>query len=259
MISNFTGFSAYNFELISAKGWRVVVEYNVTLLIFGILLLLLGLVGKVKAKEIEVGTSSVSVRVVTALIGFTLMIFSFNTDIPKDFLDKFTNQATKSGKEPPEEPKVEPSERASGLDLLPPALAEEPSEKTLAQASGIASAWLDAYENGDAAALTRLSGDPLFFGNDIVKLRYELRSRYDELLAQVGNEERRNFAAEVTVETRTADQWRVEGRIYDPTAESFQAFDMIALFIRRSDGTPRGGLVIKPYGNEFRVAVVLGN
>jgi len=68
------------------------VTYEVTLLVFGILLLLLGLVGKIKAKEIEVGTSSAMVRVVTTLVGLVLMVLSFNPDIPKKFLTNLTEQ-----------------------------------------------------------------------------------------------------------------------------------------------------------------------
>jgi len=61
-------------------------SYEVTLLVFGILLLLVGLVGKVKAKEIEVGTSSRIVRIVLALLGIVLVVLSFNPDITKTFL-----------------------------------------------------------------------------------------------------------------------------------------------------------------------------
>ncbi len=73
-------------------------SYEVTLLVFGILLLLLGLVGKIKAKEIEVGTSSATVRVVTSLVGIVLLVLSFNPDIPKTFLSSFTEQTTESVK-----------------------------------------------------------------------------------------------------------------------------------------------------------------
>ena len=69
-------------------------DYNVTLLVFGILLLLLGLVGKVKAKEIEVGTSSATVRIITVILGSFLMVFSFNPDIPKTFLVKLTEDVS---------------------------------------------------------------------------------------------------------------------------------------------------------------------
>jgi len=68
------------------------VSYEVTLLVFGILLLLLGLVGNIKAKEIEVGTSSTTVRVVTSIVGLVLMILSFNPEIPGAFLSSFTDQ-----------------------------------------------------------------------------------------------------------------------------------------------------------------------
>jgi hypothetical protein len=64
-------------------------NYYVALLIFGIILLLLGLLGKVKAKELEVGTDSVIVRVVTTLIGSSLIIASFvvNPDIKNILFD----------------------------------------------------------------------------------------------------------------------------------------------------------------------------
>lgn len=71
-------------------------SYEVTLLVFGILLLLLGLVGKIKAKELEVGTSSTTVRVVTSLIGFVLITLSFNPDIPKSLLSSFTEPTKES-------------------------------------------------------------------------------------------------------------------------------------------------------------------
>lgn len=73
--------------------------YEVTLLIFGILLLLLGMIGKIKAREIEVGTNSSLVRVVTTIIGFILVVLSFNPEIPKILLSNFTNEITKSSKQ----------------------------------------------------------------------------------------------------------------------------------------------------------------
>ncbi|MDH3422971.1 MAG: hypothetical protein OEN00_08255 [Gemmatimonadota bacterium] len=51
-------------------------DYNVALLVFGILLLLVGLVGKVKAKELEIGTSSKVARTVIGLIGALLVALS---------------------------------------------------------------------------------------------------------------------------------------------------------------------------------------
>ena len=61
-------------------------SYEVTLLVFGILLILVGLLGKVKAKELEVGTSSRTARVVIALLGIVLVIFSFNPDITRSYI-----------------------------------------------------------------------------------------------------------------------------------------------------------------------------
>lgn len=67
-------------------------EFQVTLLGFGILLLLLGLIGKVKAKEIDVGTSSPTVRVITTLVGLTLIVLSFNPEVVKPFISSVVDQ-----------------------------------------------------------------------------------------------------------------------------------------------------------------------
>jgi hypothetical protein len=58
-------------------------DYKVALLVFGILLFIVGLVGKVKAKELEVGTSSRIVRLVMSLLGIVLIVLSFNPEIVK--------------------------------------------------------------------------------------------------------------------------------------------------------------------------------
>lgn len=58
--------------------------FEVTLLIFGILLLLVGLIGSVKAKELEVGTNSRVVRIVLTILGVALIIVSFNPDLVRD-------------------------------------------------------------------------------------------------------------------------------------------------------------------------------
>ena len=52
-------------------------SYPVALLLVGIVLLLVGLVGKVKAKELEVGTSNKIARIVTGSIGVVLVVLSF--------------------------------------------------------------------------------------------------------------------------------------------------------------------------------------
>ncbi len=51
--------------------------YQVAMLGFGLLLLLVGLIGRVKAKEVEIGTTSMFARVATALIGSVLVVLSF--------------------------------------------------------------------------------------------------------------------------------------------------------------------------------------
>jgi len=63
-------------------------NYSVALLVFGILLLLIGLVGKVKAKELEVGTSSGTIRSVVGTIGVVLIALSL---IETGMLDKFSH------------------------------------------------------------------------------------------------------------------------------------------------------------------------
>ncbi|MCI5224946.1 MAG: hypothetical protein D3924_20325 [Candidatus Electrothrix sp. AR4] len=55
-------------------------SYTVTLLTFGILLLLVGLVGEVKAKELEIGTNSKIVRIILSLIGIVLVVLSVLMD-----------------------------------------------------------------------------------------------------------------------------------------------------------------------------------
>ena len=48
-------------------------NYETALLVFGILLLLIGLVGQVKAKELEVGTSNAVARTVIGVVGAVLI------------------------------------------------------------------------------------------------------------------------------------------------------------------------------------------
>ena len=71
-------------------------SYEVTLLVFGVLLLLLGIVGKVKAKELEVGTSSTIARAITAIVGAVLVLVSFNPDIAKTYLTSISGSETQS-------------------------------------------------------------------------------------------------------------------------------------------------------------------
>ena len=60
--------------------------YEVILLVLGILLLLIGFVGKVKAREFQVETNSGMARIVMAFVGIVLVVLSFNPDITKTFL-----------------------------------------------------------------------------------------------------------------------------------------------------------------------------
>ncbi len=97
-------------------------DYEVALLIFGILLLLLGLVGQVKAKEIEVGTSNSVVRIVATLVGVLFIVLSFDPDLPRSFLSGFKKTEEKpvgTGKEGSEK---EPTP-------APPAATPTPSPK----------------------------------------------------------------------------------------------------------------------------------
>jgi hypothetical protein len=61
-------------------------SYDVTLLVFGILLLLVGLVGKIRAKELECGTENTAARVVIACVGVLLILASLNPDVPRSLL-----------------------------------------------------------------------------------------------------------------------------------------------------------------------------
>jgi len=67
-------------------------SYTVTLLIFGILLLLVGLVGEVKAKELEIGTSSKIVRIVLSLIGIFLVMLSLVLSSSPDTVKNYFKQ-----------------------------------------------------------------------------------------------------------------------------------------------------------------------
>lgn len=94
-------------------------SYEVTLLIFGILLLLVGLVGRVKAKELEIGTSSKMVRLVLSLLGIALLVLSFNPDIVKNFLSGPETPLVVNGRpetqpEPQTEPEPRPAEDLNG-------------------------------------------------------------------------------------------------------------------------------------------------
>ena len=80
-------------------------SYEVTHLLVGIFLILAGLVGKVKAEWIEVGTSSRMARIVIALIGIVLLVLSFNPEIPGAFLPaapEKADEATPGGSQKPE-------------------------------------------------------------------------------------------------------------------------------------------------------------
>ncbi len=99
-------------------------SYEVALLSFGVILLLLGLIGRVKAKEIDVGTSSAVARVIVAIIGLALIVVSFD---PGGAVSKIASQL---GKE--EEGVEKPAEEAAVAPSAPtPAAAPAP---TLVQA-----------------------------------------------------------------------------------------------------------------------------
>lgn len=92
--------------------------YEVTLLVFGILLLLVGLLGKVKAKELEVGTSSTVARLVMASLGILLVVLSFNPDIARSWLFSSPRVSTQPEGQTPPEP-AEPENARSRNDATP--------------------------------------------------------------------------------------------------------------------------------------------
>ena len=103
-------------------------NHQVALLVFGILLLLLGLIGKVKAKEIEVGTSSKVVRTITAVLGVVLVVFSFDPNLIKGTL---WSSIRGSGEEAERvvaerEPAVEPTTPSDAES--PPAVEDQPRD-----------------------------------------------------------------------------------------------------------------------------------
>ena len=72
-------------------------EYSVALLIFGILLLLVGLIGKVKAKELEVGTGNPVTRVVVGMLGVGLVLLSLLISPAVDILPRLDLPTTEPG------------------------------------------------------------------------------------------------------------------------------------------------------------------
>ena len=72
-------------------------EYSVALLIFGILLLLVGLIGKVKAKELEVGTGNPVTRVVVGMLGVGLVLLSLLISPAVDLLPRLDLPTTEPG------------------------------------------------------------------------------------------------------------------------------------------------------------------
>ncbi len=64
-----------------------------TLLTLGVILLVVGLIGQVKAREIEVGTQNPIVRVILGLIGLTFVLIALYQSIPP-FQGAITNTAT---------------------------------------------------------------------------------------------------------------------------------------------------------------------
>lgn len=65
--------------------------YEVALLSFGVILLLLGLIGKVKIKEIDIGTRNGTARIAASLVGIILILLSFN---PSGITNKLASNIT---------------------------------------------------------------------------------------------------------------------------------------------------------------------
>lgn len=89
-------------------------SYEATLLVFGILLLLIGLVGKVKARELEVGTSSRITRVVTATLGIVLIVLSLSPDVARSWLFDSPGASQDAPEETPSSDPAEEDEPSEG-------------------------------------------------------------------------------------------------------------------------------------------------
>ena len=98
-------------------------SYEVALLSFGVILLLLGLIGRVKAKEIDVGTSSAVARVIVAVIGLALIVVSFD---PGGAVSKIASQLGK-GEEGVEKPAGEAAVGPTPMSAPTPAAAPAPT------------------------------------------------------------------------------------------------------------------------------------
>jgi hypothetical protein len=95
-------------------------SYEVTLLIFGILLLLVGLIGKVKAQQLEVGTDSVAARGVIAILGALLVVFSLNPDLARSLLPASKDDQATVGIGPAEPAPSSTPESAHRERTVPP-------------------------------------------------------------------------------------------------------------------------------------------
>ena len=83
-------------------------NYETALLVFGILLLLIGLVGQVKAKELEIGTSSTVARAVIGVVGVALIILSLTAS------DQILTRLTSIGTSPESEQGIGDSAESVG-------------------------------------------------------------------------------------------------------------------------------------------------
>ena len=124
-------------------------SFQVALLVFGTLLLLLGLVGKIKAREFEVGTTNTLVRFFALLLGGGFIAGAF---FPNAFYEKAETKATASD-----------AQAAQAIALRPLNLYYSPRRAdyfTTATAKGILSAGEARYTHVRLEGCVLASHDP---------------------------------------------------------------------------------------------------
>lgn len=161
-------------------------SYEVTLLVFGILLLLIGLIGKVKAQQLEVGTDSAVARVVIAIFGSLLVVFSLNPDVPRSFIRIATNPSatsqpdTQTLDQPTPTPIVEKPDPASvSPNPAPPApatedLAKVAIDKKRAEVDRLLGLGIDSLNRLDYSLVLSRARFPFFIGNFLIPTREQL-------------------------------------------------------------------------------------
>lgn len=105
-------------------------EFEVVLLIAGLLLIVVGVVGQVKFKEVEIGAKNRAARITLGVLGLALTVISFNPNVVKGLISGEPDgpngpvgtsdaDTTVVEKPQPEQEPIKPISREEKLALLP--------------------------------------------------------------------------------------------------------------------------------------------